>query len=212
MKQRIGRILFAALMIMTLTACGSTVQTEGMPSMGTYQEAEGRYENSFLQLQCQLDENWEVYDAEQLAEIQNLDKAYTTDAEMNKQLKKAGSAQLFYAEEKSGTKTINIVVENMGTVSGQALGETQYAETGLSQIKPALESVGFTDVNTGTAELPFAGEEHAAIVLHAKQQDVDFYEKMICFKVDQYMVLITAGAYQTDATEEMLGYFTALSE
>ena len=209
MKKRILSCIMIAVMLITLTACGGKTEDKA-PAMGTFDSGSLVYTNEFLGVRCQLEEKWDVFDTDQMSELQGLSANYTNDEELKKLLDDEGSAQLFYAQADAGLQTLNIAVEDLGKVYGKLINEKQYAELSLEQVEPALEGVGFSVVSADITSIDFAGDTHTAIVIHGQLQELDFYEVLVCVKVDKYMALVTAGSYDTDVTGDTLDMFSSL--
>lgn len=206
MKKFLALLLVATLLV-SLAACGSK---DDERIMGVYTEDTRTYENSFIGIGCKLDAGWDVFSAEQIAELNGLLASQTDDEAIAKQLESSGTAMPFYAQKEEGLVTLNITLEDLGLLYGSLLDEKQYAEKSIDQVKPALESMGMSNVTTEIGSITFAGSDHVSISISGSLQGISFYETLVCVKTEKHMALITAGSYMTDTTKDILALFYAL--
>ena len=206
MKKFLAFFLVATLLV-SLAACGSK-KDEDM--LGVYTEDSRTYENSFIGIGCKLDKDWDVFSAEQIAELNGMLASQTNDKALAEQLESSGTAMPFYAQKEEGLVTLNITLENLGMLYGSLLDEKQYAEKSIDQVKPALESMGMSNVTTEIGSLSFAGSDHVSITISGSLQGISFYETLVCVKTEKHMAVITAGSYITDTTKDILALFYAL--
>ena len=178
--------------------------------LGTYSTVTYIYENEFIGIGCRLDAEWEVFDADEIAELNGTMIDAMTDETVTGLLETSGYAQPFYAQMEEGLVTANITVENLGLLYGSMLDELGYIQKSVDQIPAALESLGLTDITTEIGSLVFAGKEHVAVFISANLQDVEFYETMVCMKFGNYIANITAGSYFGDVTQDVLALFYSL--
>ena len=134
-----------------------------------------------------------------------------TDADLVEQLKKANVVHLFYATADGGHRSVNVVLENAGVVNGVLLDEKTYMAMSVEQLPAALQSMGLTNVTAETTTVSFAGADHAAVRVHGKLSNVNFYEKIVCIKVGGYFGLVTVASYHEDQTDALLKMFAAKS-
>lgn len=189
-----------------ITAPPTTTPKQKDPQLGVF--ADGTYTNEFIGIYCKVDDQWSVYSDAQLAQLNGLVLDAMTDEHLVEQLKQSNVAHLFYATAENGHKSINIVLENIGLINGVLLDEKAYAELSVEQLPGALGSMGLTNVTAEAVTLNFAGGNHAAVRVHGILSGVDFYEKIVCIKVDSYFGLITVASYHEDVTEDLLKMFT----
>ena len=180
------------------------------PVLGVYNADTNTYENELLGLGCQLEEDWQVYDDDQMAQLNGMLAEMMTDEAIAEQLESSGYVQAFYAQLGDQPINVNITVENLGLLYGAVLGEKEYAELSIGQLPAVLESIGLEDITTEITTTTFLGGEHTAINVHGLLQGTDFYETLVCLKVDRYMACVTAASYLADVTGEILDMFYAL--
>ena len=192
------------------TPAEEPAQEEADPIMGVYDAETYTYINEFLGLGFQMDESWDVFDEEGLAALNGMVSEVLTETEMADALENSGVVQVFYAQAEDGLVTANIVVENLGLLYGAVLDEQAYVELADGQIAPALEATGMTDVTIDVSTASFAGAEHPCIAIHGLYSGIDFYESIVCIKVNRYMAVITTGSFMADVTGDVLAAFYSL--
>lgn len=180
-------------------------QLEGF--MGDYFEATRSYVNDLIGIGCRLDADWDVFDREQIAQLNGLMADLTNDEDIAEYFRSNGNLILFYAQKEDGLITLNITLEDLGTLYGSPLNEKQYADSSVSQIVPALESVGLSNVSTEIGSVTFAGKEHVAVFVTADLQGVDAYETLVYVKTGSRMAVITAASFLTNVTGDTLSLF-----
>lgn len=177
--------------------------------VGIYTESTYTYENEFIGIGCQLDQDWEVLDQAEIAELNGVQNDTITDDTIAEQMKN-GRFMPFYAQKEGGLIGANIVVADLGASFGSVLTESAYVNLSISQLAPALEAGGISDVTTQAATVLFAGGQHAAVTASGNVDGLGFYETIVCVKVDQYMVVITASCVSVDVTDDILDMFYVL--
>lgn len=180
------------------------------PVLGVYHVDTNTYENELIGLGCQLDEDWRVYSADEMAELNGMVADMMTDETIAEQLESSGYVQAFYAQLGDDPVTVNITVENLGLLYGTLLDEQQYAELSIDQLPAVLESMGLENLSTEITAATFLGSEHTAINVYGQIQGIDFYETLVCVKVNRYMACVTAASYLADVTGDVLNMFYAL--
>lgn len=206
--KRILALLLAAVMMLSLAACGGeggsaeTTEPAG-PILG---ETSGNtYTNTYFGMGCTLDDSWIVANEDELAQIMGT----TTEMLSEAALEADGVGYSFYASKEDGLTTLNIVMENLGKLYGMLLDEKSYAETSVEQLPAAFEAMGMTDVTTEITTVTFAGSEHTAIKLSGVIYDINFYETLVCVKQGSYIAVVTAASYYEDTTADILAQFQA---
>lgn len=183
----------------------TTVPKPKDPQLGDF--ADGVYTNAFIGIRCEVGEEWTVYSDAQLAQLNGLVLDAMTDVDLVNQLKKANIAHLFYAAKNNGMTTMNVVLENIGSVNGVLLDEKAYAELSAKQIPTALESMGLLDVTAEVVSILFAGTRHAGVKVYGTLNGISFYEKIVCIKLGTYIGLVTVASYDEDITPDLLQMF-----
>ena len=227
LMKRVLTLMVAAALLLCLCACTEEPQVseptqtivlttgpeaavgERNPQLGNF--SDGVYTNDFLGICCEAGEEWTVYSDSQLAQLNGLVLDTMTDADLVEQLKKSNVVHLFYATADGGHRSVNVVLENVGVVNGVLLDEKAYMTLSVEQLPTALQSMGLTNVTAETTTVSFAGRDHAAVRVHGTLSGVDFFEKIVCIKVDGYFGLVTVASYHEDQTDALLNIFTEKS-
>ena len=182
--------------------------------MGVYTPETNTYENEFVGIGCQLDEEWEIFDEEQMAALNGLVQEVVTDEDIAKQLAEGGYLQPFYAQTEGGLCTMNLTLENLGVLYGSILDEKSYLTLAMSQVSPVMESLGMTDAQAEMTTVDFIDGSHDAVAITAKipvgDSEVYFYETIVCLKVGSYIANLTVASTFTDITQEIFELFYAL--
>lgn len=236
MKKLVAVMMVLAL-VLSLCACGSgsavagsispaeetggvsgTVTQTPEPTPEPTQEPEediepgnqvgGRYENKFLGIGCELDENWTYATQEELAAmIGQTAELFTEYAEQIK------NADMFYdmmAVADDGLVSINVVFENLGMLYGSMLSEEQYLDITGENLEEQFLSAGFENIEWERISIDFAGAEHAGFHLSCTVQDVPYYCTQVCMKVGHYMAGISFCSFIEDVGEDLMANFFAL--
>lgn len=159
--------------------------------MGAFDEGTNTYKNDFIGLGCKLEDEWEVFNREQVAQLIGLTANMINNDALAELLTNGQTVIIFYAQKDSGRTNINIGLEDLGALYGSTLNEKQYADIAAPQMAPMLESMGMTGITTKVDTISFAGGEHAAIHVSGSLQGVTLNETAVCIKVGNYMAIIT---------------------
>lgn len=217
--KRIFALLLAAVMLLSLAACGGEETPAGTGDPGTPATTEAAkpaapilgvtdgntYTNAYFGMGCTLDESWSVANETQLAEIFGATEETLSDLALDTK----GLGYAFYASKDEGLTSMNIVMENLGLIYGSVLSEQAYVEQSAAGLPAAMENLGMTNVKAEAITVTFAGSEHAAIKLTAEMSGIAFYETLVCVKQDRYIAVITAASYVEDSTADILAQFHA---
>ena len=111
---------------------------------------------------------------------------------------------------RSDNSTVNITVENLGTINGAKYDESGYVDESLKQLPDQLSAGGFTDIKTEKTTVIFAGTEHDGITITANVQSTAVHEVLACVKVGNYVAVITAVTFGDSNPSEILDLFKAI--
>lgn len=155
MKRYIS-LLLAAVMALTMTACGGRSDTDtediggtvrpgvtentgtGTVQPGTDDETQdgfepgsvsgGVYANEFAGIGCKLDDSWVFYTQEQMAELNGVLTEGTDSEDVKAMLADSPSIFDMYAVSTDGLMTMNVVFQNLGLLGGAAVSAQDYVE------------------------------------------------------------------------------------
>ena len=236
MKRYIS-LLLAALMVWTIAGCGSKAAPADQPdTAGTVQpgvtesDAAGQvqagtddtdgaqgsvnggvYTNEFAGIGCRLDEGWVFYTAEQMAELNGALADGTDNADVKAVLADDPSIFDMYAVSTDGLMVMNVVIQNLGLVSGAVVSPQEYAEIASAEVADTLTAYGYENVTAQTTAADFAGTESCpAVAVTAERDGTALYEQMIYLKTGNYIYCVTLCSFKEDVTAEMAKLFYAL--
>ena len=230
MKRYIS-LLLAALMVWTIAGCGSkAAQADQQDTAGTVQpgvtesDAAGQVQagtddtdgaqgsvNEFAGIGCRLDEGWVFYTAEQMAELNGALADGTDNADVKAVLADDPSIFDMYAVSTDGLMVINVVIQNLGLVSGMTVSQQEYAEIASAEVADTLTAYGYKNVTAQTTAADFAGTESCpAVAVTAERDGTALYEQMIYLKTGNYVYCVTLCSFKEDVTAEMAKLFYAL--
>ena len=236
MKRYIS-LLLAALVVWTIAGCGSKAAQADQPdTAGTVQpgvtesDAAGQvqagtddtdgaqgsvnggvYTNEFAGIGCRLDEGWVFYTAEQMAELNGALADGTDNADVKAVLADDPSIFDMYAVSTDGLMVMNVVIQNLGLVSGAVVSPQEYAEIASAEVADTLTAYGYENVTAQTTATDFAGTESCpAVAVTAERDGTALYEQMIYLKTGNYVYCVTLCSFKEDVTAEMAKLFYAL--
>lgn len=212
MKRALAMLL-AASMIFALCACGSGKQDVGgsvssaEPELQTGTVNGGVYENDFIGIGISLDDSWDIYDEEQLAELIGLTAEQYDDEKYVEQLKNADMFYDFFASAEQGLVTVNIIIQNLGLIYGTVLDEDKIVDMSLEQMDEQLQSAGFANVSAEKNSIDFAGAERTGIKSSSVYQGADYFTQQVFIKHGKYMAIFTVSSFFEDVTGDILSQF-----
>ena len=233
MFQKLGALLLATALLVTMSACSSgksvrgsvtpaekdtaaaqttatetTVPETTEPAFAVGSSSGNRYENTFLGIGCKLDENWTFLSDEQIRENNTAAAGMMAD-EYQKQVQDADVVYDMMANHQNEVDTLSL---NMEKLSGAAklVTEEQYAQLSLEGLEGSLSSMGIENIQTSVENISFAGGTHACIRLEGEYSGVKVYESLVCYKRGGYMALACACTWMEDGTQAILDCFYAL--
>ena len=187
MKRALAMLL-AASMIFALCACGSGKQDVGgsvssaEPELQTGTVNGGVYENDFIGIGISLDDSWDIYDEEQLAELIGLTAEQYDDEKYVEQLKNADMFYDFFASAEQGLVTVNIIIQNLGLIYGTVLDEDKIVDMSLEQMDEQLQS-------------------------SSEYQGMAYYTQQAFIKQGKYMAIVTVSSFIEDITADIMSEF-----
>lgn len=168
-----------------------------------------RYENESLGIGIVLDEDWVVYNDEQLAALSGQTADMFSDEKYKEMMENSDSFTDFFAQHTSAA-SMNIIFENLGLLYGTVLDEEQYRTLALQNMEPAYSSAGFTDIEIEENTVMFAGAERIGIHTHCIVQGYDYYVQQVLIKTGSHMGIVSLCCFVEDDTQYMADMFYAL--
>lgn len=209
--KNLSALVLTMVLVLSLAGCGGK-DNDGGSQKKEYTPAtveNNVYTSQFTGLTATLDDTWTVLNDDEIAQIVGFSIDMTDDAALKETLSSGETIYDMYAMAEDGS-TLNVTVGDLGAIYGKLLDMETLAQSSAEQLVPAFESMGFTDVDAEVTTTTFAGSQQVAIVLQGSYQGITMYEQLVCMKVDDYVLNITACSYGTDRTAEILGFFQSL--
>lgn len=205
---RFSALLLAVLMSLSLAACGGGGQSTDKEFSAGVTDG-NTYTNEYFGFAATLDENWTMLTKDQITQITG-QTAEALDDENLAKMYDDGKVVMEMYGVRSDNSTVNITVENLGTINGAKYDESGYVDESLKQLPDQLSAGGFTDIKTEKTTVTFAGTEHDGITITANVQSTAVHEVLACVKVGNYVAVITAVAFGDSNPSEILDLFKAI--
>ena len=167
------------------------------------------YTNEYFGFAATLDENWTMLTEEQIAQVTGQTAEALDDDNLAKMYDDGKVVMEMYGV-RSDNSTVNITVENLGTINGAKYDESGYVDESLKKLPDQLSAGGFTDIKTEKTTVTFAGTEHDGITITASVQSTAVHEVLACVKVGNYVAVITAVTFGDSNPSEILDLFKAI--
>lgn len=205
---RFSALLLAVLMPLSLAACGGGGQSTDKEFSAGVTDG-NTYTNEYFGFAATLDENWTMLTKDQITQITG-QTAEAFDDENLAKMYEDGKVVMEMYGVRSDNSTVNITVENLGTINGAKYDESGYVDESLKQLPDQLSAGGFTDIKTEKTTVTFAGTEHDGITITASVQSTAVHEVLACVKVGNYVAVITAVTFGDSNPSEILDLFKAI--
>lgn len=167
------------------------------------------YTNEYFGFAATLDENWTMLTKDQITQVTGQTAEILDDDNLAKMYDDGKVVMEMYGV-RSDNSTVNITVENLGTINGAKYDESGYVDESLKQLPDQLSAGGFTDIKTEKTTVTFAGTEHDGIIITASVQSTAVHEVLACVKVGNYVAVITAVTFGDSNPSEILDLFKAI--
>ena len=185
------------------------IAEEEQPSEVTEEAAGIRYENENIGVGVLLDEDWVIYNDEQLAQLSGLTAEMFSDEKYKEMMEKSNSFTDFFAQHSSGA-SMNVLFENLGLLYGSVLSEEQYRTAAMQNMAGAYESAGFENVQIEENTVDFAGAERVGIHTSCTVNGVNYYVQQVLIKSGSHMGIISLCCFVQDDTPLMASFFYPL--
>lgn len=205
---RFSALLLAVLMPLSLAACGGGGQSTDKEFSAGVTDG-NTYTNEYFGFAATLDENWTMLTKDQITQITGQTAEILDDDNLAKMYEDGKVVMEMYGV-RSDNSTVNITVENLGTINGAKYDESGYVDESLKQLPDQLSAGGFTDIKTEKTTVTFAGTEHDGITITANVQSTAVHEVLACVKVGNYVAVITAVTFGDSNPSEILDLFKAI--
>ena len=172
-------------------------------------ETGSRYENETLGIGVLLDDEWYIYNDEELAQLSGATADMFSDEKYQEMMENAKVFTDFFAQHSSGA-SINVTFENLGLLYGAALDEEQYRELAIQNVEPMYTSAGFTDITVEKNTVNFAGAERVGILSSCKVNGTDYFVQQVILKAGNHMAVISLCCFVQNDTAYLADLFYTL--
>lgn len=173
------------------------------------------YTNKYFGVKIALDNNYHFATDEELQTLNSTItdlNIFSDNAAAKKALDNGTVMIVTYAVDGTTGKTLNVVLQSVGTLTGALANEQSLLEAGKKDTISALEAQGLTDVTATMETVTFMGEEHPSLLLTAKVNGADLYQRCICLIKDGYIANFTASGLDKEQFDKDLLSATKLGE
>ena len=207
--------LFAALlalgMLLSLCACAAEEsgkketkkkETKSDFTLGTIDGE--NYENTYIGLGCNLDEDWRYYSDAEISEISGI-AMDRVEEDARKLLEDAAVVFDMYAA--NGADTINVNLEKCSAAQLKNIDIAQNLNALIPMLKSVYEGSGYSDITSQVISVELDGKDHFALRTEAKLMGSDVYLLQLQFPCQEHMASLTIVSFGIDNTVEYLDYF-----
>lgn len=167
------------------------------------------YENEFLGIGCELDDEWTFYTEEEIQELNNLTMdLYDSDA-IDYVLENNMTVIDMMAMTDLGTKNINITLTDLEKV-GFSDNKEAYLSMGISSMASLLEDAGAEDVEVIESEMEFIGETCTCVEVKQTMYGVEMHQLSVYFFRGNYAVNVVVTSTVEGEAKELLEAFYEL--
>lgn len=166
------------------------------------------YENEYLGIGCELDDEWTFLTEEEINEANNVAAdVYDNTEAIEYALENNVTLYDVMASADMGLRNFNITVTNLEKVVGYNGKGEKYIDDGISNLKTLFESIGAENVSVEADEIEFLGEDCKCAYIQQTVQGMEFYQLAVYFVKDNYVVNITSTVVEEGTEADILDAF-----
>lgn len=209
-------LLVVLMLCLALSGCGALGAPGEVDEFHTGTVDGDTYENTFFGVGCKLDDDWTIFNEEELAERSGLVFDTLEEGGMDNSARKAmesGSLVFdFFAQRLDNSAAINVTVGNIGVLYGTAMTEEAYIDASEEQMIKSVETVGYENVTAEKATVKLAGQDHAALNVYGEYAGVPVYQTLIVLRKGVYVGAVALSCGGEDITSDLASLFYALED
>ena len=211
MKKLLSLLVVLCLLV-ALSGCQKVQQaadavTAKEFSLGTVNG--NHYQNDFVGIQCELSNDWTIYNEAQIAEMFGLYADSFTEEDFKEMIEESGSSIIFYAEDSVTLSSVNISVTDTKSYSTAMGDHKELVDSIIEQMPEMMEQSVMTNVKVEADTFPFCGEDTYGTYITASVYDIPAFERQVISIEGTYSITLTVCSYYEDSTMELLELFTA---
>jgi hypothetical protein len=131
-------------------------------------------------------------DEQAVADLNNAAGDFTNDT-IKKYVDEGKVMIVAYATDDTMLKSFNVALQSVGSIVSTLVDEETVLNASSTSVVEILEQQGFENVTTEIDKVNFMGEEHSSLLISAKIQGIDYYERVCCLVDNGYVMSLTTG-------------------
>ncbi|MBE5841853.1 MAG: hypothetical protein E7304_10670 [Butyrivibrio sp.] len=150
------------------------------------------YINENFNLKFNIDSDMTFADEQAVADLNNAAGDFTNDT-IKKYVDEGKVMIVAYATDDTMLKSFNVALQSVGSIVSTLVDEETVLNASSTSVVEILEQQGFENVTTEIDKVNFMGEEHSSLLISAKIQGIDYYERVCCLVDNGYVMSLTTG-------------------
>lgn len=195
-----------------------TASASGLASTAASEEIEagtsrgGVYTNEYFQFRFTTTGSWELYDEDQMKQVNQVAFGNQDNLDVTEALKKGNLYMDAFAvnESESAMENVGVTVANIGVIYSASYDAEEILESSQDSGEQSLEDQGAEDIASELTTADFLGSEVPCLNYSATLSGIRVYQKIIVVERGGYFAMITATSGGEDSTQEILDMFTGL--
>ena len=155
------------------------------------------YINENFNLKFNIDSDMSFADEQGVADLNNAAGDFTNDT-IKKYVDEGKVMIVAYATDDTMLKSFNVALQSVGSLVTTLVDEETVLNASADSVVDLLTQQGFEDVTTEVDKVQFMGEEHSSLLISAKIQGIDYYERVCCLVDNGYVMSLTTGGLTKD--------------
>ncbi len=212
MKKILKKIAAASAVValcLASTACNNNVMNETSEPVAKQEnnavqilgEVSGKtYRNDCAGFYITLDDEWEYFDEERIAEISGVTLEELGD-EWKKAVEENGTLYAMFAQNPLNADSVNVTVEK----NDASFSLKERIDIQVQQLPSVYEEMGATDIEINSTEDEIDGKLFTTCNTKCNIYGIDMYQKCIIFESDEYVFTMTITSLEKDGIEKIIG-------
>ena len=168
------------------------------------------YENEYIGIGCEFDENWVFYDEDQIKELNNMTADVIGD-DYKQLMENANIVYDMMGQTTDLTSTIQVVMEKFNPDEIEFVDLKLSLESAIPTLTSTYEGMGFSNIQSEIVKINLADKECYALNLVAEINGYTFYLSTINLKAESHVVSIAIGSFDKTLIDTILSNFYAVN-